>query len=426
MASREQARKELAVNGGPKAHGGPWPERGHVGVEEKAAVDAMFDQSIRTGVAFGYGGEPEERYCREFAAFLGGGFADAVNSGTSAVYVALRTLDPEPYSEIVVGPITDPGGIMPIPLMNCIPVIADAAPGSFNAGPEQLEACITPRTAAIVVPHILGEPADMRGIMAVARRHGLPVVEDCAQSHGATLDGKLVGTFGDIAAFSTMFGKHFCTGGQGGMVFTKQAALGERCRRVSDRGKPFGLQAGTTNVMASFNFNLNDLAAAIGSVQLGKLPSIVARRRAVVKRITAGIRGLSSIGAPALVAGADPSYWFWRLELRTENLEVDRATWCLALAAEGVGFFPRYDHMPHTHEWFRKRSVFGKSGLPWTSPQYQGDPDRAFPCPNARATIERCIAINVFESWTDAEADAVVHAFTKVDKAYAKVGRGGA
>ena len=422
--SREEARKDLAVSGGKKAREKSWPERGHVGKEEKKAVDALFDEAIRTGVAIGYGGPIEEKYCSEFAEFLGGGFADAVNSGTSAVYVALRALEPAPWSEVIVGPVTDPGGIMPIPLMNCIPVIADAAPGSFNAGPEQIEACIGPLTSAIVVPHILGEPADMKGIMAVAKKHNLPVLEDCAQSHAATIDGQKVGTFADIAAYSTMFGKHFCTGGQGGIVFTKDEKLALSCRRMSDRGKPFGLpHERGTNVVASLNLNLSDLSAAIGSVQLKKLPQIVARRRSLVKGITAGIKDLSTVGVPRLVPGAEGSYWFWRLELRTENLTVDRATYCTALAAEGVGFFERYNYMPHTYDWFVKRNVFGRPGLPWTSPQYKGDPDRQFPCPNAREAIERCIAINVFESWTDKEAEDVVRAFTKLEKAFAKEGK---
>ena len=420
---REESLKDLAVNGGRKARATPWPERGMVSAEEKAAVDALFDESIRTGVTFGYGGSPEDSYCRAFAALMGGGFADAVSSGTAAVHVALRTLDPEPYSEVIVGPITDPGGIMPIPLMNCIPVVADAAPGSFNAGPEQVEACVSPRTSAIVVPHIFGEPADMRGIMAVARKRGIPVVEDCAQAHGATLDGKRVGTFGDIAAFSTMFGKHFCTGGQGGMVYTRNEDLSFAARRIADRGKPFGLPEGTTNVVASLNFNMNDLGAAIGAVQLSKLPGIVARRRALVKEIAAGIRGLATVGVPGLLPGAEPSYWFLRLEVRTENLAVDRDTFCKALAAEGVVFIARYGAMPHTFDWFAKRSVFGRPGLPWTSPQYKGDPDRAFPCPNAHASVERCIALNLSESWTEREARDIVTAFAKLEKAYAKGAR---
>jgi dTDP-4-amino-4,6-dideoxygalactose transaminase len=176
-------------------------------------------------------------------------------------------------------------------------------------------------------------------------------------------------------------------------------------------------------VVASLNFNMNDLSATIGSVQLKKLPETIARRRAVVKEIGAGLRGLSTIGIPALVPGAEASYWFWRLEVRTENLAVDRETFCKALAAEGVVFIARYNAMPHTFDWFAKRNVFGRPGLPWTSPQYKGDPDRAFPCPNARASIERCIAINIYESWTGQEAQDIVTAFTKLEKAFAKGAR---
>src|SRR5699024_4098238 len=113
----------------------------------------------------------------------------------------------------------------------------------------------------------------------LGKKHNIPVVEDCAQAHEAKINGQLVGTFGDIAAFSTMFGKHHSTGGQGGVVFTKDEALYKRARQASDRGKPFGLPAGATNPIASLNFNLNDLAATIGREQLKKLPGLVERRR---------------------------------------------------------------------------------------------------------------------------------------------------
>jgi len=424
MDSADRALSELAVNGGPKARRKPWPERGHVGREEKAAVDALFDRTIRTGRMFEYNGEPEEAFCRQFAAFMGGGFADAVNSGTSAVYVALRALEPAPFSEIIVGPITDPGGLMPVPLMNCIPVIPDAAPGSYSPGPEQIEACITPRTSAIVVAHIFGEPADMPGILELARRHNLPVVEDCAQAHGARLDGKLLGTFGDVAAFSTMFGKHFNTGGQGGMVYTPSEDRYWKCRRYSDRGKPFGLAEGRSNVAASMNLNLNDLSSVIGSAQLRKLPGIVERRRSVVRRVSQGISGLTTVRVPRLLPGAEPSYWFWRLEVRTENLTVDKAAYCKALEAEGVLFMPDYGHLPHQQEWYRNRQVFGRPGYPWTAAEYTGDRDRSFPCPNARAAAERCINLTIHESWGDRESQDLVRALTKLDRAYAKGGEG--
>ena len=105
---------KLAINGGPKAIASPLPPRGHFGKEEQEAANRLFEKSIACGSPFGYNGEEEEKFGQEFAAFLGSGYADGVNSGTNAVYVALRALDLPPFSEVIVGAITDPGGIMPI------------------------------------------------------------------------------------------------------------------------------------------------------------------------------------------------------------------------------------------------------------------------------------------------------------------------
>jgi len=270
------------------------------------------------------------------------------------------------------------------------------------------------------VAHIFGEPADMTGIMKVARRHKLPVVEDCAQAHGARLKGRLLGTFGDIAAFSTMFGKHHCTGGQGGVVFTRQEKLYWEARRASDRGKPFGLPKGSDNVMASLNFNLNNLAAVIGSVQLRKLPMIVARRRELVGRIAGGLRKLKAVSLPPTVAGAETSYWYLRLRFHAAAVTCDKAAFCKALAAEGLPVSARYVNPCHMQDWYRRRRVFGTSGLPWTAPQYRGNPGRTFPCPNALAALDAHFYMTLLESWGNREADDIAAILSKVARAYAR------
>ena len=408
-------RAQLAVYGGPRLRTGPFPARGSVGWEEKAAVDALFDQAIAAGNAPGYNGEEEEAYCREFSAYLGGGFTDAVSSGTSAVYVALKALDLEPFSEVIVGAMTDPGGMMPIPLLNLIPMVADTCPGSFNTGPEQIEALITPRTRAILVPHIGGEPADMAGILRAAARYGLPVIEDCAQSHGAAIDGQKVGSFGVMAAFSTMFGKHHCSGGQGGLVFTREEPVYQAVRRASDRGKPFFLPPGATNVTASLNFNLSDLAAAIGRVQLRKLPGAVERRRAIAARLASGIQGLEVVSVPAYIPGAEPSYWFMRIRFHAERAACDKDAYCQALLAEGLPVEPSYRAaLPHQMEWFTRRRVFGSSGYPWASPDYSGDPQQQFPCPNANQAVEQHFNLRFHENWSDADVEDALAIFHKV------------
>ena len=415
---------QLALYGGPKVRTDPWPPRGHIGLEEKAAVDAFLDRVIAGDIPpgyMGYNGPEEAAYCEEFVRFMGGGYADGVNSGSAALYVALKALSLRPFTEVIVGAVTDPGGMMPIPLLNLVPVVADAVPDGYNTGPQQVEALISPLTSAIVVAHIAGEPVDMEGVMAVARRHGLPVVEDCAQAHGAMLHGRPVGSFGDVACFSTMFGKHHCTGGQGGLVYTRHEAIYRAVRRASDRGKPFFLPAGTTNVMAALNLNLTDLAAAIGRVQLRKLPEQVKRRRAIVEQIKQGIRGLDVLSIPAPIPGAEPSYWFLRVKFHADKALCDKETFCQALMAEGLPVEPSYrGAMPHLMDWFVNRRVFGESGYPWRSPDYAGDPDRRFPCPNAQASMGSQFNLRFHENWGDREVADAVAILRKVGLAYSK------
>jgi dTDP-4-amino-4,6-dideoxygalactose transaminase len=406
----------LALYGGARLRVAPFPQRGNIGPDEKAAVDALFDRAIATGVAPNYNGEEENAYCAEFADFLGGGYADAVNSGTSAIYVALKSLNLPPFSEVIVAAVTDPGGLMPIPLLNLIPMVADAMPGSYNTGPEQVEALISPLTRAILVAHIAGEPADMAGIMALARKHQLPVIEDCAQAHGARINGRMVGTFGDMAAFSTMSGKHHTTGSQGGVVFTKQEALYQEARRNSDRGKPFFLPPDSTNPVASLNLNLNDIAATIGRVQLRKLPDSNNRRQIIVSKLGEGIDDLATVSLPPLIAGGESVYWFLRMRFHAGKATCDKATYTQALIAEGLPINPSYRAaLPHTQRWFEERRVFGAPGYPWSSPDYKGEAQRRFPCPNAHAVMEDHFNLHFHENWGEQEVEDAIAIFQRVD-----------
>ena len=417
MSARDLS--QLTLHGGPKLRTDPWPARGLLGAEEKAAVVALFDEAMSSGQAFGYNGPQEEAYCQEFAAWMGGGYADGVSSGTAGLYVALRALDIEPFTEVIVGAVTDPGGMMPIPLLNCIPMVADVAPGSYNSGPEQIEPLLSPLTSAIVVAHIAGEPADMEGIMALAQEHGLFVIEDCSQSHGALLHGKKVGSFGDLGVFSTMHGKHHCTGGQGGVVYTRDDELAMAVRRASDRGKPFGLGPEATNVVASLNLNSNDLAATIGRVQLKRLPGILSRRRELVSRIREATEPLRAVSVPQPLPGAEPGYWFLRMEVDSSTITCDKTTFCQALAAEGLPIAIDYRAaLPHTMDWFVHRRVFGSSGYPWVSPQYRGDPNRSFPCPNAQDVMDRQFNLYLHEGWGDHDVDDALAIMQKVENAY--------
>lgn len=411
--------KNLAINGGTPAIQPALPERFHFGKEEKAAVDALFDQAIATGKAPGYNGNEETEFCKEFAAELGGGFADGVNAGTNAVFVALRALHLPPFSEVVFGCITDAGGAMPIVMNNCIPIPADTMPGTFMPGPKEIEARITERTSAIVIAHISGDPADMEGIMKVADKYGLPVIEDCAQAPLTTIHGRRAGTFGKAGSFSLMFGKHFCTGGQGGAVFTKDEEFYWDIRRAADRGKPFNSDAGS-NLFPALNCNMDEIHAAIGRAQLKKLHDIVRRRRENVKYLLAnGLNDLKGCTPKIfLPEGGESCHWWVHMHFNAEKMNCTKFEYIDALNAEG--YAPIIRNYSNAYQpslkWYRDHA----DKYPWNNPVYKGDPKAEYPCPNAEKALAEDFLIPVYESYTKQDLDNILAAFTKLDAAFAK------
>jgi len=422
MPGKSTRNEKLAIDGGPSVRKKGFPARFLFGKAEKQAAMALFDQAMVEGShVLGYHGPQEEGYCKAFAKLLGGGFADGVNSGTSAVYVALRALELEPFTEVIVPAISDPGGVMPVVLANCIPVPADCAPDSYNVGAEQIARRLNKRTSAIIVAHIAGLPCDMGPIMKLARSRGIPVIEDCAQSHCGKYKGRPLGTIGDVSAFSTMFGKHHASAGQGGIVFTKSRRMYWRIRRYADRGKPFGLKGANGNVAASLNLNMDELHAAVGRVQVKKLPGIVRRRRRLAKSIAAGCRRyLKAISMTEELPGCEGVYWFLFFKVRLDMLKVDKATLVSALAYEGIPVSASYWACPTRQNWCVNRSVFGTSRMPWSSPSYKGNPDRKYALPNIEATDASHFRMSLHEGWTATEVSDVLAALRKVEKAYLK------
>ncbi|MDI6775584.1 MAG: DegT/DnrJ/EryC1/StrS family aminotransferase [Verrucomicrobiota bacterium] len=410
----------LAVNGGPKVRATPMPPRRLFGSEEKRAAMRVFDKAIETGNAFSYNGPEQKAYEAEFAAFHGGGYAVAVNSGTNAIFCALGGLQIDVAREVVVPPVTDNGGIMPAPMLNLVPVPADCAPGFFNTGPEQIEKVLSKRTAAIIVAHIAGEPADMDPIMELARARRIPVIEDCAQAHGARYKGRLVGAIGDVAAFSTMCGKLHATGAQGGMVYTRDEELIWRVKRFSDRGKPFNLKNATENVVMGLNCNQNDLAAAIGRAQLKKLPQVIAKRRRLAGKIIEGLKGLEAVSLGRELPDTEGVYWFLRVHVDTSKLTVNKARFASAVAAEGLPVEERYTQASPKRPWFLERQTYGRSGCPWTCPLYRGPRQPLLELPDADEVLDSHFVIYFHENYGAREVRDIVAALAKVERAFLK------
>ncbi len=414
-------RRPKSANGGYKVRRWPWPRRRHIGKEERQAVIAVLDRELNVGNAVIYGGVESKAYSEAFARYLGGGFAIPVNSGTNAVYVALRSLDLEPGSEVIVPAVSDPGGVMPVAMMNCVPVAADTAPGSLNCSINEIAPLVNEKTRAIVVTHIAGIPVDMDPILELARSRGIAVVEDCAQSHGTTYKGRLAGTLGDIAAFSTMFGKQHCTGGQGGVVYTRNSILFARARQITDRGKPFSVVGGSTNIVASLNFNQDEISLAIGRVQLAKLPKAIQKRRtfalAAINQLK-HVPGVTAIGDPEF---GESSFWFMLLRLDETQLNCNAAAFANALAEEGIGGVTiGYPFYPALQPWCQDANFFaGENNL---AAKYECSLDETCGIINAIDSNAHMVRIDVHEDLGVVEARDLADAIAKLAVKFRSLG----
>jgi len=302
---------------------------------------------------------------------------------------------------------------MPVALMNCIPVPADSDRDSLNTSAEQIRAVLTKRTAAIVVAHIAGHPCDMDPILELASERGIPIVEDCAQALGAVYKGRMVGSIGAIAAFSSMFGKQHCTGGQGGAVFTKNTLLFARARQVADRGKPHGAIGNPSNLIASLNFNQDEISMAIGRVQLAKLPGNIEIRRRFASLVTAGLQGVDSVSPISVLPDCVASPWFLMLRINCEVLGCDAREFASALLLEGIdGVQAGYPFYPTDHAWYRDAVAFGASGMPWS--MIGESKPKQFPLPNVHAVNETIVRVDVHESLGQREANDLVNAIKKI------------
>jgi dTDP-4-amino-4,6-dideoxygalactose transaminase len=248
-------------------------------------------------------GEEVEAFEQEFAAYLGVRHAIAVNSGTSALHLALLASHIGPGDEVITVPFTFVATAAAICYTGARPVFVDIDPRSFTMAVDQIAGAITPRTRAIMPVHLYGQPADMDPILEIAARHGLQVIEDAAQAHGAEYKGRRVGAIGDLACFSFYPGKNLGACGEGGMVVTNDAARAQTMRQLRDWGQDRKYH----HVMRGFNYRMDGIQGAILRIKLRRLDGWTTARRlraAQYDRILAG----SDVMTPASMPYARHAY----------------------------------------------------------------------------------------------------------------------
>lgn len=215
-----------------------------------------------------------------------------------------------------------------------------------------------------------------------------------------------------------MFSKHHCTGGQGGVVYTRDEDLYWNARRFADRGKPFNLEGQKENVVAGLNCNLNDLSAAIGSVQIKKLPGVIEKRRKIAEAIRDGLEECYAVAMGWEVPDTKPAYWFMRFKLDLDRVRVGKEQFCEALKKEGIPVFSFYRYVPCDMHWFKNKAVFGKSGFPWNCSDYQGPRNPKFKFDNVNNVTSTHFNIAINENYEQQEIDDIITAIKKVEKAY--------
>ncbi len=261
--------------------------------------------------------EFEER----FADFVGVPHAIATSSGTTAIHLALLALDIGPGDEVITVAFTFFASASPILHVGARPVFVDVEPDTFTMDPALLEAAITERTRAIMPVSLYGQPANMPAILAIAERHGIPVIEDACQAHGAILAGRRSGSWG-LGVFSFYPTKNMTTG-EGGMVTTGDPKIADAVRLL----RQHGMSVRYHHDLLGYNFRMTDIHASIGVAQLAKLPAANERRRAIAGRYS---RELVGVLPPYTPAGSQPVYHQYTLRVRERDAFMQR------LAAKGV------------------------------------------------------------------------------------------
>ena len=236
-----------------------------------------FSQAL-DATAFCLGPEVEA-FEREFAAYCQSDHGVGMNSGTSALHLALLALGVGPGDEVVTTPYTFVATSWAISYCGAKPVFADILPGEFNIDPRAVEKAITPKTKAILGVHLYGQPFELDALLDIAKRKGLPLVEDAAQAHGALYKNKRVGSFGEIAAFSFYPSKNLGACGEGGIAVTKDSTLAQKMRALREHGSVKRYYHDTIG----FNYRMEGLQGAALRVKLPHLESWNARRQALAK-----------------------------------------------------------------------------------------------------------------------------------------------
>ncbi len=373
-----------------------------LGADEEASVlETMRSGWLTTG--------PKTKlFEKQIADYVGAAHCIALNSCTAALHLALIALGVEPGDEVITSPITFASTANVIVHCGATPVFADVESDTFNLDPERFEAAITPRTKAVIPVHLFGQACDMDAINAIAKRHGIAVIEDAAHAIGTEYKGRRIGGTGNLTAFSFYATKNITSGGEGGALTTNDPALAEKLAIMSlhgiskDAWKRYS-SSGYKHwdiISPGYKYNMFDLQASIAIPQLARIDAFWKRRVELKAIYDAAFRDVPEILLPAERSYGLHAYHLYPIVVRTEALTTDRDGIMNAIQAENVGVGVHFRAV-HLHPYYMDAWHFARGMFP-----------------RAEYYSDRTISLPLYPKMADADAGDVVAVVRKVIAAH--------
>ena len=369
----------------------------------KAQYETIRDEAVRAvenvmaSCRFALGPEVEA-FEAEFADYCGVRYCVAVNSGTSALHLAMRCLDVGPGDEVITVPMTFVASAWAISYVGATPVFVDIDPIGRTMDPTRLAAAIGPKTKAILPVHLYGRPADMTAIAAVAEAHGLPVVEDAAQAHGACIAGRRVGSFGKMACFSFYPGKNLGACGEGGALVTDDADMASMARSLRDHGQ----RERYHHECVGYNYRMDAIQGAVLRIKLRRLDDWNESRRRHADVYRRHLANVSDLALPPEDGGCESVYHLFVVELE------DRERIQEELQRDGVATGLHYPIPVHLQSAYRQLG------------HVAGD------FPVSERLAERCLSLPMYAELTAGQIEHVCAALERANSRRSAVGVGGA
>ncbi|MBA2677122.1 MAG: DegT/DnrJ/EryC1/StrS family aminotransferase [Ktedonobacteraceae bacterium] len=370
----------------------------------QAEIDEVVD-TLRSGWLTT--GPKTKRFEREFAERVGAPHALAVNSATAAMHLALDAIGLQPGDEVIVPVYTFTATAEVVVYFRARPVFVDIDPATCNLDPRELEKHITPRTRAIMVVHMAGLPAEMDAILDIAHAHSLPVIEDAAHAFPAKYRGRMIGTLGDMTAFSFYATKTLATG-EGGMLTTTRADYAERAAMMAlhgisrDAWKRYTAEGSWYYevLQAGFKYNMTDIAASLGLHQLARCEELLERRSTIARRYTEAFSCLPELETPPDPMHVEHAWHLYMLRLRLESLSIGRDAFIQELTKANIGVSVHFIPL-HLHPFYRQAWQLQPTDFPRALGEYQ-----------------RAISLPIYPGMTDEDIEDVIAAVAHIIAAH--------